>query len=115
MIITIEDLRSKYPCNDPSHWIPEGWSGTLLDLYGMPNIEGENKVLIAIWFLTDEELLDFALWCAHQVGDQTTTAYATCRPRQAGVWMAAKRAESLGLSRESQVQYLIDLENSRGS
>lgn len=117
-MITVNDLRSRGPCNDPTNWVPENWQGTLLDIYNLENLSGSDKVLMAIWFLSEEESIAFGEWCAAQVEDPVRSArvlkYAHAYPIQAGVWMAAKNAESSGLSRESQVSYLIDLENSRG-
>ena len=68
-IFTIEDLRSWNPCYDPVKHIPEGWSGTALDILRMDNIPSADK----FWVVFHENIIDdrtlrlFAVWCARQV------------------------------------------------
>jgi hypothetical protein len=65
---TIEDIRSWEPCYDPSKHLPEGWSGTALDILKHGTIPPKDKM----WVVCHEGLIDaktlrlFAVWCARQ-------------------------------------------------
>ncbi len=62
---TINTIRSWTPCYDPNQCLPEGWSGTVLDLLSLEDVPAEYRV----WVALREELLDkktlrlFAVWC----------------------------------------------------
>lgn len=113
-MITYQDLCDKGPCNAPSLWVSEDWQGELSDLYALPNLEPTNKILMAVWFLSESELRGFALWCAEQSGSAKSARFAESNPYQAAAWFAAKYAVEFGQPIEEQIQYLIDLELSRG-
>jgi hypothetical protein len=52
--ITIADIRSWHPCYDPSRHLPEGWSGTALDLLRCEQIPPTDR----LWAVLREEALD---------------------------------------------------------
>ena len=66
---TIDDIRSWNPCYEPNRYLPEGWSGTVIDVLKHDSIPPEDK----LWVVCREELIDaktlrlFAVWCARQV------------------------------------------------
>ena len=66
---TIEDIRSWEPCYDPGRHLPEGWSGTAVDLLKLDTIPPKDR----LWVVLREGVLDaktlrlFAVWCARQV------------------------------------------------
>ena len=68
-IFTIDDIRSWNPCYDPIKHLPEGWSGTVIDILKHDAIPPEDK----LWVVCREDLIDaktlrlFAVWCARQV------------------------------------------------
>jgi len=68
-IFTIKDIRSWMPCYDPIRHLPEGWSGTVLDILKNKEIPIQDR----FWVVLREELLPsrflrlFAVWCARQV------------------------------------------------
>lgn len=111
--VTYEDIVSKNPCNPPSIWIAEGWSGTLLDLYEMENIEPYNKVMLAVWFLSSEELQGFSEWLCAQSASENVQKLSLCRPVDMAIWFASKKADQVGLSYADQVQYLKQIELAR--
>lgn len=113
-MITYQDLCNKGPCNVPNLWVSEDWQGELIDLYNLANLEANNKILMAVWFLSEEELRGFAQWCAAQSGSPKAARLASSNPYQAAAWFAAKFAVQFGQPIEDQVQYLINLELSRG-
>jgi len=51
-IFTIEDIRSWMPCYDPIRHLPEGWSGTVLDILK----NGEISIRDRFWVVLGEEL-----------------------------------------------------------
>ncbi len=66
--LTIADIRSWSPCYDPERYLPESWSGTVLDLLSLEDIPAEDRA----WVVLREELVDekilrlFAIWCGKQ-------------------------------------------------
>ena len=68
-IFTIQDIRGWQPCYDPAKVLPEGWSGTVVDILKMENIPPQDR----LWVVCREDLIDaktlrlFAVWCARQV------------------------------------------------
>ena len=52
--ITIEDIRSWNPCYDPSEYLPEGWSGTALDILAVEDAPAEDL----LWCVLREGVLD---------------------------------------------------------
>ena len=73
-LFTIEDIRSWDPCYDPIKYLPEGWSGTAVDILRHAEIPAEDK----LWVVCRESLIDdktlrlFAVWCCRQVQHLTT-------------------------------------------
>ena len=66
---TIDDIRSWSPCYDPIKHLPEGWSGTVVDLLRYETVSPQDK----LWVACREDLIDaktlrlFAVWCARSV------------------------------------------------
>ena len=66
--LTINDIRSFRPCYDPSRYLPEDWSGTVVDILRVTDCPAEDRM----WVVCREELIDartlrlFAVWCARQ-------------------------------------------------
>lgn len=67
--MTIADIRSWRPCYDPTEYLPEGWSGSAIDLLRKEEIPFQD----ALWVLMRKEIVSdklmrlFAVWCARQV------------------------------------------------
>jgi hypothetical protein len=65
---TIEDIRSWDPCYDPSRYLPEGWSGTSIDILKNESIPFKDR----LWVVLRTELVSertmglFAVWCYRQ-------------------------------------------------
>ena len=38
-VFTIDDIRSWKPCYDPARFLPEGWSGTALDILAVEDVQ----------------------------------------------------------------------------
>jgi hypothetical protein len=66
---TIDDIRSWKPCYDPGRHLPEGWSGTALDILRIETIPPKD----CLWVVCRDGLLSdnifrlFAVKCARQV------------------------------------------------
>ncbi len=45
--LTVPILRSLKPCYDPTRYLPEDWSGTLLDILEHPKIPLDDKLWVA--------------------------------------------------------------------
>jgi hypothetical protein len=66
---TMADIRNWKPCYDLSRYLPENWSGTVIDLLKIDAIPAQVRLSI----VCREELIDakilrlFAVWCARQV------------------------------------------------
>jgi hypothetical protein len=66
---TIETIRSFNPCYDPSKYLPEDWSGTVIDLLDRKDIPFQDRLWVICRndFLSDKLMRLFAVWCARQV------------------------------------------------
>ena len=64
--ITIEDIRSKRPCYDPSRYLPENWSGTLIDILDIQECSVSDRLWVVIRFLNDAQNRMFAVCCVRQ-------------------------------------------------
>ncbi len=111
--ITIDDIRGYNPCYDPSRYLPEGWSGTALDILAIEECPAEDR----LWVVLREECLDartlrlFAVGVARQAlatlqapdprsvaacnvaeryanGDATAAELAAARDAAAAAWDA---------------------------
>lgn len=66
--ITIEDIRALEPCYDPGRYLPEDWTGTVLDILKLPDVPVKDK----FWAVLREEFIDtktlrlFVVWCARR-------------------------------------------------
>lgn len=65
---TINDIRSWKPCYNPMTYLPEGWSGTCVDILNNENIPHVDR----LWCVLRAELVSertmrlFAVWCYRQ-------------------------------------------------
>ena len=52
-VFTIDDIRSWKPCYDPARFLPEGWSGTALDILAVEDCPANDR----LWVVLREEAL----------------------------------------------------------
>lgn len=66
---TIEDIRSWKPCYPPEKKLPEGWSGTALDILALTNVAAGDKLWVVLRseVLSDKVLRLFAVKSARRV------------------------------------------------
>ena len=66
--ITINDIRKldPEPCYDPTKYLPEGWSGTLIDILNVTDCPLEDRLWVVTGFLDDRANRLFAVWCAKE-------------------------------------------------
>jgi hypothetical protein len=66
---TIRDIRSWNPCYDPVKYLPENWSGTVVDILDHEEIPTHDKlwVVCRVDLIPAKTLRLFAVWCARQV------------------------------------------------
>jgi hypothetical protein len=68
-VLTMRTLRSYEPCYDPSKYLTEDWTGTVLDIVTNDEIPWDDR----LWVVMREDLLSdrlmrlFAVWCSRQV------------------------------------------------
>jgi hypothetical protein len=68
-VLTMQTLRSYEPCYDPSKYLSEDWTGTVLDIVKNDDVPWDDR----LWVVMREDLLSdrlmrmFAVWCARQV------------------------------------------------
>lgn len=109
--VSIADIRSKDICQDPTNWISEGWSGTLMDLYNLGNLEDFNKVLMGCFFLSEEELSAFIEWMSLAAD---VDEFVNVLPKFVAAWKCSKKANATGqIPLAAQVIYLKGIEIAR--
>jgi len=48
MTLTIADIRALRPCYDPSQYIAEDWTGTILDILDMEDAPAQDRLWVAL-------------------------------------------------------------------
>lgn len=68
-VLTIKDLRDLEPCYDPSKYLSEDWSGTIVDFLKIDEIPFEDRLWAVLRsdFVSDKLMRLFAVFCARQV------------------------------------------------
>ena len=63
---TIDDIRAlkPAPCYDPSRYLAEDWSGTLLDMLDVNACPVQDRIWVVLGFLDDRTRRLFTAWCA---------------------------------------------------
>ena len=67
--ITIQDIRDLDPCYDPGRYLPDNWSGTVMDILEIDSCPVEDRfwVVLREEFLPENLLHEFACLCAESV------------------------------------------------
>jgi hypothetical protein len=66
--ITLKKIRDLNPCYDPAKFLPENWTGTVVDILNVKDCPAEDR----LWVVLREEFIDaktlrlFAVWCARE-------------------------------------------------
>jgi hypothetical protein len=66
--ITLQEIRDLNPCYDPAKYLPENWTGTVLDILNVKDCPVEDR----LWVVLREEFIDaktlrlFSVWCARE-------------------------------------------------
>jgi hypothetical protein len=68
-VLTMQTLRSYNPCYDPSKYLPEDWTGTVLDIVKNDEIPWDDRLWVVMRndLVSDRLMRMFAVWCARQV------------------------------------------------
>jgi hypothetical protein len=66
MKITVADIRAKKPCHDPTKYVAEGWTGSLLDILNLEAVPALDRIWVVTQFLDDSTNRLFAVWCARE-------------------------------------------------
>jgi hypothetical protein len=122
--ITLQEIRDLNPCYDPAKFLPEDWTGTLLDILNVENCPADDR----LWVVLTEQFIDaktlrlFAVWCAREAlrlienpdarsinacnvaeryanGEATDEELAAARASASAAW--AERAESAAWDADS--------------
>ena len=74
--LTIELINTWKPCYPAESKLPDGWTGTAIDILNLQNISADDK----FWVVCREDVIDartlrlFAVWCGRQVQHLMTDA-----------------------------------------
>jgi hypothetical protein len=66
--ITLQEIRDLSPCYDLAKYLPENWTGTVIDILNIKDCPAEDR----LWVVLREEFIDartlrlFAVWCARE-------------------------------------------------
>lgn len=66
--ITYSDIKALSPCYDPTRYIPEDWTGTVIDILNVEDCPAHDR----LWVVLREQFIDkktlrlFAVWCARE-------------------------------------------------
>ena len=66
--ITLQQIRDLGPCYDPTKYLPENWTGTVIDILNVEDCPANDR----LWVLLREDFIDaktlrlFAVWCARE-------------------------------------------------
>ncbi len=65
---TIDDIRTLGPCYDPARYLPEGWSGTALDILAVEDCPAEDRLWVVLHdeWIPSRTMRLFAVRCARQ-------------------------------------------------
>ena len=126
--ITIDDIRKLGPCYDPTKYLPEGWSGTLIDILNVTDCPVEDRSWVVTGFLDDRANRLFAVWCVREslklTDDPDPRSVAVCDVAEryangqatddelAAAWAAARDAawSAAGdAARAAQITHLIEM------
>ena len=66
--ITLQQIRDLKPCYDPAKFLPENWTGTVVDILNVNDCPAKDR----LWVVLREKFIDaktlrlFAVWCARE-------------------------------------------------
>jgi hypothetical protein len=66
--ITLQQIRDLSPCYDPTKYLPENWTGTVIDILNVEACPAKDR----LWVVLREDFIDaktlrlFAVWCARE-------------------------------------------------
>jgi hypothetical protein len=63
---TIEDIRKLGPCYDPTRYLSEDWTGTVIDILEVADCPPQDRLWVATELLDDRTNRLFAVWCARE-------------------------------------------------
>ena len=63
---TLKNIRDLNPCYDPIRYLPEDWTGDVVDILEHPDIPPIDKLWVVEHWLDDRTLRLFAVWCARE-------------------------------------------------
>lgn len=63
---SISDMRDLEPCYDPGRYLPDDWTGTVLDVLHMDDVPPDDRLWVAVHWISDATLRLWAVWCARQ-------------------------------------------------
>jgi hypothetical protein len=66
--ITLQEIRDLNPCYDPAKFLPENWTGTVIDILNVENCPAKDRfwVVLRDKFIDAKTLRLFAVWCARE-------------------------------------------------
>jgi len=64
--LTLKQIRDIEPCYDPTRFVNEDWTGTVLDILKMEDVPAKDRIWVVTHFLDDKTNRLSAVYCARQ-------------------------------------------------
>ena len=62
--LTIKDIRNLNPCYDPNKYLPEDWTGTVVDILNIEECSATDRIWVAVRLIPRFIVEAFAIDCA---------------------------------------------------
>ena len=113
---SLGDIRKLNPCYDPTRYLEESWTGTLVDILRVTDCPAEDRIWVVAGFLDDRTNRLFAVWCARNAlslidnPDPRSIAACDIAERYAnGVATNYELAAARYAAGDAQIQHLIEM------
>ncbi len=64
---TIQDIRDLDPCYDPVRFLPERWTGTVLDILDVVECPEADRIWVTVQLIDAKIAKLYAVWCVREV------------------------------------------------
>jgi hypothetical protein len=64
---TIDDIRKYNPCYDPTRYLPEGWTGTAIDILNVKECPVRDRLWVVGWWMSKEEKETFEKYTSQRI------------------------------------------------
>jgi hypothetical protein len=102
----VSDIRKLDPCTDPTKYVKESWTGTVIDILSLNDVPPEHRLWVAFHkeLISAKTLRLFAVWCARQalalVENPDPRSVEACNVSERFA-LGKATSEELGVAREN--------------